>query len=72
MHRAAAQYRLHADADVGRLELHLRHDVAELHAHRLVEHNAQGAAIAVFAHQRDRLGEVAVRQRGHRNQKMIG
>ncbi len=43
VHRAAAQHRLLADADVGGLELHLRHDVAELHAERLVQHDAECA-----------------------------
>ncbi len=72
MHRSAPQHRLFADADIGGLELHLRHDVAELHAEGLVEHDAECAAIAVFANERDRLGEVAVAERGHGNQQLIG
>ena len=54
------------------LQLHLRHDVAELHAEGLVEHDAERAAIAVLAHQRHGLGEVPVAERGHRNQQVIG
>ena len=72
MHRPAAQHRLLADADVGGLELHLRHDVAELHAERLVQHDAERAAFAVLADQRHRLRESALGEGGHRDQQMIG
>ena len=72
VHRAAAQHRLFADADVGGLELHLRHHVAELHPQRLVEHDAERAAVAVLANQRYGLGKMAIAEGGHRDQQVIG
>ena len=71
VNRTTAQHGPLADAYVGRLELHLRHDFPELHAKRLVEHDAQSAAIAVLTDQGNRLGEMTIRQRGHRNQELI-
>ena len=40
------------------LQLHLRQHFAELHAQRLVQHDAQRALVAVLADQRDGLGEI--------------
>ena len=62
VHGTAAQHRLLADANVLRLELHLGHDVAELHAERLVQHDAESGTLRVLTDQHDRLSKIALGQ----------
>src|SRR5512146_484959 len=72
MHRAPPQHRLSGEVLRRRLQLHLREHVREAHRQRLVENDAERAAIGVLADQRHGLREVRIEEGRHRDQQVVG
>ena len=72
VHRAAAQHDLRADLRTRRFEAHLLEDLVERHRQGLVDDDAERALLgAVFADERDGLGEIRVVERGHRDEQVV-
>jgi L-lactate dehydrogenase (cytochrome)/(S)-mandelate dehydrogenase len=55
-----------------RRQLHLRQHFGQAHGKRLVQHDAERAALAVLADQRHGMREMRVVQAGHGDQQLIG
>jgi len=70
--RSALQHRQAADGGILRRQFHLSEHVAQCHLQRFIEHDAERAAVAVLADQRHAVGEIAVLERRHRDQQLIG
>src|SRR3546814_933231 len=70
--RAAGEHRLRGQLVIGGFDAHLFEHVAEGEFRRPVHHHAHRAGLVVLADQRHRAREVGVRERGQRDQQLVG